>query len=410
MHVLLVTHHYAPETGAPQRRWSAFVERFVAAGHRVTVMTPPPHYPSGRVEDLAPGDRVGTVSRGQHGETVVRVRFREHGPDLLSRSVDQAIAAGDSLVRAARRFTGRRDRPDVVVATAPGIPSIPAGMALGVLLRRPVVVEMRDAWPDLIASSGMLGPGTGLNPRALATTAAHRTMTSLQRHADAVVSTTASFADVLRARGVPRVHVIRNGTHASAYPTLPLTERPAGSLRVLYAGTLGRSQGLGTAVAAACIAQERGVDVEVRIAGSGADEPALRRLVETTGAPVDLVGRVPADEVGGLYTWADTALVALRSWEPFHWTVPSKLYEALATGRHISASIAGEAARIVMESRAGHVVTPEDPDALARLWVDLSAHRDLLDVGLRGRRWVAHNAEHDHLASEYLGLLEGIAS
>lgn len=410
MHVLLVTHHYAPEPGAPQRRWSAFVQRFVAAGHRVTVLAPPPHYPSGRVVGLAPHERPGAVSRGDHGETIVRVRFRPHDQSLLSRSVDQAVAASGSFGQAVRRFAGRRDRPDVVVATAPGLPSIPAGLAVGTVLRRPTVVEMRDAWPDLIASSGMLGPGQGVSPRALATTLAHRSTTSLQRHAAAVVTTTVSFAEVLRARGMRRVEVVRNGTVASAYPALPHPTRPTGSLRVVYLGTMGRSQGLAAAVRAADVVRERGVDLELRMVGSGVDEGHLYDVARHLGAPVQFLGRVPADEVLGHYAWADTALVSLRDWPPFEWTVPSKLYEALAAGRHVSAAVAGEAARIVDESGAGDVVAPQDTAALADLWTHLAADRSALQVADKGRRWVAHNADHDRLAVHYLDLLAGVTS
>ncbi|WP_163276487.1 glycosyltransferase family 4 protein [Cellulomonas iranensis] len=410
MHVLLVTHHYAPETGAPQRRWSAFVRRFVDAGHRVTVLAPPPHYPSGRAGDLAPHDRVGTVTRGQHGETVVRVRFRTHDHRLVSRSVDQAVAATDSLVRAVARYAGRRDRPDVVVATAPGLPSIPAGMAVARLLGRPVVVEMRDAWPDLIGSSGMLGPGHGRGRRALATTAAHRAMTHLQRRADAVVTTTVSFAEVLRERGARRVEVVRNGTSVAHLDPLPPAVGPAGSLRVLYLGTLGRSQGLAAAVKAADVVRERGVDLVMRVVGTGADEAYLYDTARRLGAPVQFVGRVPQGDVRAHYAWADTSLVSLRDWGPFEWTVPSKLYEALAVGRHVTASIAGEAARIITESDAGDVVAPQDPAALADLWTRLAEDRARLDVGLRGRRWVLDNADHDRLAAHYLDLLGGLTT
>lgn len=409
MHVLLVTHHYAPESGAPQRRWSAFVQRFVAAGHRVTVLTPPPHYPSGRATLLPADQRPGAVAPGEHGETVVRVRFRSHDHRLLTRSVDQAVAAADSTQRALRMFAGRRDRPDVVVATAPGLPSIPAGMGVARALRRPVVVEMRDAWPDLIGSAGLFGPGRGRSPRAVATTTAHRAMTLLQRQADAVVTTTASFAEVLRARGARRVEVVRNGTTMAQHRALPLPGRPAGSLRVLYLGTMGRSQGLASAVVAADVVRDRGVDLTVHVIGSGADETVLFETARALGAPVQFFGRVPQRDVLTHYDWADTVLVSLRDWAPFEWTVPSKLYEALAVGRHVSASIAGEAAQIVAASGAGDVVAPEDPAALADLWTGLAGDRARLDVGARGRAWVTDHADHDRLAARYLDLLADVA-
>ena len=72
MRILVLTHYYAPEYGAPQRRWSALVSRFIAAGHRVTVAAPVPHYPSGRpTVEQRRDHRVGGAEHGAHGETVL---------------------------------------------------------------------------------------------------------------------------------------------------------------------------------------------------------------------------------------------------------------------------------------------------------------------------------------------------
>lgn len=416
MHVALVTHHYRPESGAPQRRWSALVQRFAGAGHRVSVLTPPPHYPSGVVaaEDREP-HRPGTVEIGEWGETIYRVRYREHGPGLASRSLDQAVAASHSVVTALARLARRMDRPDVVIATAPGLPSLPAGRVIGAALRRPVVVEMRDAWPDLIGPSGMLGPDdrrSGLS-RTL-TRYAHHAITKTQRDAAAVVTTTQSFAEVLRSRGVRRVYVVRNGATLERLPVLdPPPLDPAardGALRVLYLGTLGRSQGLSTVIDAARLARESGLRLDLRIGGSGADGPALRRHAEHTGTAVEFIGQVPRDRVAEQYAWADTAVVSLRSWQPFEWTIPSKLYEAMGMRRHVSGLLAGEAATIVKENRAGLVVAPESAQALAQAWVELAADRGQLDVGHEGRTWVMQHAHHDLLAARYLDILTEVTA
>lgn len=404
MHIVLVTHHYLPEVGAPQRRWRNLSARFVAAGHRVTVLSPPPHYPSGRAEDLAPDERTHATGSGPGGETIHRVRFREHGSDLKSRTVDQAHAAAHSVVVGLRRLRGA-DRPDVVIATAPGIPSLGAGWALARGLRVPLVVEMRDAWPDLITPSGMWGTTTRRRGwKAWATATVHRAVTDLQRHSDAVVTTTASFADVLRDRRMPRVEVIRNGAPLDeALRAAPADDSP--ELRVLYLGTMGRSQGLSTAIRAAAELRRRGVPVRLRFVGSGHEEALLRAEAQALDAPVEFVGRVPRSEVGAHYDWADTVLVSLRAWDPFEWTVPSKLYEAMVAGRHVSASLFGEAAFVVREAAAGDVVPPEDHLALAALWQGLAADRSRLDVGATGRAWVAEHANFDNLAGHYLTLL-----
>ena len=136
MRVILLSHYYEPEVGAPQRRWSAFVPHFVRAGHDVVVITAAPHYPLGRA--LGPGR--GTA-RGRHGETVVRVPFLRYGGGRGRRFADQLVTAACSLLPALR------SRPDVVVATVPGLPSLVVGRVVSRLTGAPLVVEMRDACP-----------------------------------------------------------------------------------------------------------------------------------------------------------------------------------------------------------------------------------------------------------------------
>src|SRR5690606_13974304 len=124
MRLLLLTHYYGPEFGAPQRRWSAPVQRFIAAGHRVTAAAPVPHYPTGRpTREQSRTHRVGAVERGRHGETVLRTAYLPHHSDIVSRTADHLVVAGDSLRRLLRRFSRPGTRPDVIVATAPAIPT-----------------------------------------------------------------------------------------------------------------------------------------------------------------------------------------------------------------------------------------------------------------------------------------------
>lgn len=419
LHVALVTHHYAPETNPPAARWRELSARFVATGHRVTVLAPPAHYPSGRAGD-AERHRPWAREPGPSGETVHRVRYREHGVDVRSRLLDQLCVALDSILLGWCRLHGR-DRPDVVVATAPAGPSLLAAAALAGP-RRPLIVEMRDAWPDVLEVDALEDVARGVGRLMLRVAAA--LVRWAQRRAALVVTTTDAFAEVLRERGVARVAVVRNGV-AGAHLAAPAPPRGAGQggttaadadsaterapLRVLYLGTTGRSQGLCTAVRAAATLRDRGVPVRLRLVGSGFDDAALREEVLATDAPVELVGRVPRAEVAAHYAWADTVLVALRDCPPFAWTVPSKLYEAMAVGRHVSAAVAGEAAAVVRDAGAGDVVPPEDADALVELWTALAADRTRLEVDPGGRRWVAEHADLDRLAAHYLDLLAEVA-
>ena len=406
--ILLVTHHYAPETGAPQRRWGALSGHLVPAGYPVTVLTPPPHYPSGKITHYSPEFSPGAVTTGNHGEKIIRVNFREHSHGLGSRVADQLVAAVSSVLRGVRRSAGR---PAVVVATVPGIPSVVAGWALARWHRARLIVEMRDAWPDLIEPSGILlrrGRRTDLRRllRDLAARVVHRTVTRLQARADLVVTTTAAFAEVLRSRGVRNVAVVRNGTAfepVREHAPVPLEDRP---LRAVYAGTVGRSQGLDVVVRAAAVVKERGYALDVLIVGHGNELEPLRLLAAQLGAPVRVEPSVPSTQVRDLYAWADTAIVSLRDWAPFEWTVPSKLYEVMASGVVASACLAGEAASLVSANGAGAVVRPGDVEGLADLWCGWLSDGVVPAASPDAAAWVAEHASDQVLGHRYTELLD----
>lgn len=421
MRILLVTHYYAPEFGAPQRRWSALVRRFVRAGHQVTVLTPVPHYPDGRpTAQQRRTHRPGDVERGAWGELIVRTHYLPHRSDILTRTADHLVAAMDALRLATGRFRRPGTRPDVIIATAPAIPSLLVGRVLAARWAVPLIAEMRDAWPDLVTHIGPVAPGEVEAPRSrglvgtalhglagLAKQQVHRVVSDWQEGADRVVTTTALFADVLRERGIRQVDVVRNGTDLTRLaPAARHAEGDHPELRVLYLGNMGRSQGLEMVVVTAARLAREGVPIQVRMIGHGVASEDLAELARRLDAPVTVGSRIPHREVGAQYDWADTVLVSLRDWEPFAWTIPSKLYELLATGRHVSAVVAGEAADVVRAAGAGDVVRPGDLDGLAALWRHLAADRTALATGGAGRDWVALHADDDLLAEVYLRILQ----
>jgi glycosyltransferase involved in cell wall biosynthesis len=415
MRVLLLTHNYEPELGAPQQRWGSLVCRFMKAGHDVVVVAPSPHYPYGGLLSGSTDMRRGAVHRGRYGETVHRVAFRPHATRLGSRLVDQAISSFDTVPTVLRRL--RHIRPDVIVATAPALPTLVSGAVLAQTLDIPLVTEMRDAWPDLLTvaddwdTAAVPVPSRRaavLRPRVVR--AASAITTTLQRRSSAVVTTTESFASALRTRGVRRVHVVRNGAHQ-----LPNYDRHVqrdfdGELRVLYLGTVGRAQGLGTAVLAARQAHAAGVPLRLRIVGAGAEHEAVAEMAAKGDVPIEMFGQVPKHEVAEHYAWADTMLVALRPWAPLKLTVPSKLYEALSIGIHVTGMVEGEAAAILRAANMGAVVAPGDVEALAETWAKLANDPSQLFVGDSGREWTDEHANDDLLAERYLSILEDVVA
>ena len=374
---MLVTHSYRPERTPPARRWAAVVSALRADGWEVDVVTP---------------GGLRTVP-GEEGERLRRT------PVLLTgeggRNGRFAAAAVHAVIAVPRGLAA--PRPDVVVATLPALPTIVAGRALALLHRRPLVVEMRDAWPDLAHEAGV--------HQGLLGAAMEAVVTGGQRAADVVVAVTEGFAETLRGRGMRRVVALGNGVDVDRVPVAPPRERAPGELHVLYLGNLGESQGLERLVEAAARLRGTHPGVRVRIVGGGTRRTALQELDARLSAGVEFLDAVPGSGVPEHYAWADTLVVCLRpDWASFRHTVPSKTYEVLASGRHVTGQVAGEAARILQNAGGADVVDPGSDD-LAEHLAALAADPARTRVGQGGRAWVAAHGHLPAIARRYAALL-----
>jgi glycosyltransferase involved in cell wall biosynthesis len=109
------------------------------------------------------------------------------------------------------------------------------------------------------------------------------------------------------------------------------------------------------------------------------------------------------------YAAADVVLVPLRRAPIFERFIPSKIFEIMACARPIVGSVAGESARILRDSSAAVVVTPEDPQEIAAAVRQLKHDPALrARMGKAGRQYVSEHFDRRVLARRYLDLLENL--
>lgn len=390
MRLLLITHSYSPENTPPQRRWAAFIKALRGLGWDVDVVAP---FPS-QYDAAATDPRESPLTIGKFGERIHRVPLLDFGTSRSGKLASNVLSACLSVPQALVA-----EKPDVVAVTVPALPTIASGYLVSQLRRVPLIVDMRDAWPDLAREAKIV---TSSSPGIM-----ERVVAGVQKRADLVVTVTEGFAEVMRQRGSRRVTSIPNGVHVHNLPALGAPEPHDGPLRVLYLGNHGESQNLQLLIDAAKLA---GDAVHVRLVGQGTQKQWLQEYAARTASPVEFLPQVASAETIDLYRWADTCVVTLRpDWPSFELTVPSKTYELLSIGRHVTAVVKGEGANIVREAKAGDVV-PADPQALVALWRELLAQPERLDRGLRGRAWVHEHANFDSLSQKFAQATEELLS
>ena len=421
--ILIVTHFFPPEAGAPQARLSALAAAWASGGDAVTVLTGMPNYPTG----VLPPEYRRAVRRRERrdGYRVVRTWLYATPNEGVARRTLSHLSFMVSSVLLGGRASGRAD---TVVVSSPTFFSLGSAWLLARLKRARLVVEVRDLWPAIFVELGVL-----TNRRIIRVL--ERLELAAYAAADQVVVVSDGFRANLIARGVPadKVHTIRNGVDLvrfrpaqAAEPDSPaitqerarLGARP-GDCLVLYAGTHGISQGLPcVADAAAMLAAQarlsRGHDapkspcaVRVAFVGDGADKPRLEHRVAELGlGNVTLAPAVPPHQVPGVLAAADICLVTLRDVPLFAKTIPLKMFEYLAAGKAVVGSVTGEAAQILREAGAV-VVPPEDASALADAIGALAADpARRAAMGQQGRAYVERFFDRDELAKEYRKILD----
>ena len=403
MRILLVTHYFPPEIGAPQARLSELARYWSDAGDDVTVLTGMPNHPTGIIHDGYRGkvrvqEKVGAVR-------VVRTwLYATPNEGIVKKTLGHLSFMLSSVILGARRS----GRADVVVVSSPTFFSIFSAWLLAKLKRAKLVVEIRDLWPAIFVELGVL-----TNRHAI------RALEALElwayRVADEVVVVSEGFRANLIERGVPaaKVHTIRNGVDLERFDPAS-TPRPEvraalgakdGQVLVLYIGAHGISHGLDSVVDAA--AKLAGQPIHVAFVGEGATKRALERQVAELGLDnLTMLPGVPRDEVAALLAAADICLVPLRDVPLFTTFIPSKIFEYFGAGKAVIGAVRGEPAEILREGGAV-VVSPEDPAALAAAITELAADADRRrEMGVHGRDFVATNFDRRSLAARYREVLK----
>lgn len=359
LRILFLTHYYAPEIGAPQTRLRETAAGLRALGHDVRVVTGAPHYPDGVVR---PGYSAMRPSRERiDGVQVLRlpVIARRNG-GLLDRTIDQG-----SFAAAAVAAAGQVRWSDVVLVESPPLFLGLSAAILKAIAGRPYVFHVADPWPDFPIAMGALR-----NP--FAQRAAFALETLAYRGATTVTTVTPGLVEHLDAKPAAhgKVRLVPNGVDVRRFDASldPAAARatlgwPEERLTLVYAGSVGLAQGLGTLLEAVEPLAAEGVSV--RILGEGFERDRLEAEATRRGLEhVRFEPGVPRDLVPAVLAAADGVLTLLRRGPLYEHSLPTKLLEGLAAGRPLVVSAAGEAARIVADTGAGVVAGPEDPLAL----------------------------------------------
>ncbi len=402
MRILFLTHYFPPEVNAPANRTYEHCLRWARAGHEVTVLTCAPNCPDGVV---FPGyrNRLRRSVEECDGIRVVRVwTYVAPNAGTLRR-----IANYVSYMLSATWASLRLGRPDVVIATSPQFFCGWAGVFVSRLKRAPLVLEIRDIWPESISAVGAIRN----RPLLAFLEMLERRM---YRAADRIVAVGNGYKEhIARKLGsADRISVITNGVDADRFSPRPadaeLKQRFHVGERFVcsYIGTIGMAHGLEVVIRAAALLKQQGRgDICFLLVGDGAARAALEEEAKRSGVEdvVLFTGRQPHDQMPPLLALSNACLVHLKACELFETVIPSKIFETMAMQRPIIMGVAGEARDIVLRANAGIPMTPDSPESLVECVCRLADDPTACDaMGESGRQFVRQEYDRHVLADQFL--------
>ena len=334
------------------------------------------------------------------------------GMSLNTSPIDKYfIAAADAFAREARR-----QRPSVIQSASnhrTALPALLAARRLGV----PFLYEVRGLWEVTTASQK-----TGWE-----NTEQYASMVSLETlvasEADVVLAITQQIADELVLRGIDRskIRVAPNAVDTEEFAPLPKDAAYAASRGIRtdvpvlgFAGSMVPYEGLSTLLEASAILQNRGVDHQVVLAGSGSAERELKAQRDSLKlSTTRFLGRLPIDEMPRLLSTFDIMPIPRESTPVTELVSPLKPLEAFSAMKAVVMSdVAPHIDLVGTNAERGLLFTAGNSESLADALQKFIDDHDLaLNASRAARLWVFDQRQWRHIgAAMHEAHLEAISA
>jgi glycosyltransferase involved in cell wall biosynthesis len=376
MHALLIHQAFATPREQGGTRHVELGSRFVAAGNQFTIIASSINYATGKSFS-------GCSSEEYQGVRVLRAKVLCG----TARSYLRRILSWISFMVTSTWTALRVPDVDVVMGTTPPIPQALSAWLVAALRRKPLLLEVRDLWPEFAIDIGLLK-----NP--LLIWAARRLEMFLYARASHLLVNSPAYREYLLSKGISehKISFIANGVEPDLFASAcegPTVENGGLAIRrelsledkflVAYAGAIGMANDLGTVLQAADHLRDRD-DIHFLIVGDGKERKALEQMHRQLRLTnVTFAGSRPKSEVPRYLVASDACLATLRDIPMFRTTYPNKVFDYMAAARPIILGIDGVIRDVVEAAGGGICVAPGRADELA------AAVRTLADSPDRGR-------------------------
>ena len=376
MKIQIITQYYHPEIGAAATRWTDYSRLLAEMGHEVTIICQKPNYPNINLFTKKPFNKFEehkTISLNIY-RTWVWINDRN--------SFMKRIIYFNSFMISAIIKSINLPKSDVYIASSPSLFSGIAGVIISKLYKRPLILDIRDIWPESAIELGELKSSISKN-------IGYALQKFIYSKSSAFLVAVPGFSKHLSINSYSKNKIIiplLNGVDDEFIKMGEAISKPySDTINLIYAGNIGLAQDFVTIIKAAKLL---GNKYKFVIIGDGILKKKVLKLINNINTENVIVKEpLTKKELINEYAKANIGIVSLKNKNIFRNAIPSKTFEYMSSGLAVICTIKGEIENIIMESKGGICIEPGDPDIFANTVKSLTEEK-IDSMGKNGKIFV----------------------
>jgi glycosyltransferase involved in cell wall biosynthesis len=334
--IFIITSYYPPETGAASNRIFQMADGLYKQGYNVTIVTPLPNYPTGRIFKDYRGKLIRTSV--ENNITVHRLWIYASNSKNKVLRLLAMLSYGISLLS----FYTFKRIPKIVIVQSPPLLVAFTSMLFLKKRNRKLILNVSDLWPK-----------AGLDLGAFKKNFSYKVLEKIERfnykNAHLILGQSTEILSHVKSIFPNKQTFLYRNYPEFPIPEIPKTSSPAKKIKIVYAGLLGVAQGI------LKLCENLEYDrIEFHIYGAGAEENQITRFVkENKELPVYYHGELQRKELHKELISYDLALIPLLN--RIYGSVPSKIFEYAMLGLPLVYFGGGEGEQIIKTYQLGWI-------------------------------------------------------
>ena len=404
MRILIISQYFWPENF----RVNELSEELIKLGHKVTILTGYPNYPSGKIFEEFKKNKSKFYE--YKGAEIIRVPLLPRKDNKFNLLLNYISFLITSIFLGYFKMLGRNFDIIFTFQLSPVTVGITSTF-FSFIKNCPNIFWVLDLWPDTLVALKVLKSEWQIKLFKIL-------INWIYSNCDIVLAQSKSILKELK-----NYKSIKN--NAYYFPSWGESDlffknkKPAPEVipkkvfTILFAGNIGEAQDFPNIVKAVKHLSLQNInDFRILIVGNGSKKDWV--IEEVKKLKIDkyfeFYRNYPLERMSSFFLHADALLVSLSNNKVFNMTIPGKLQFYLSSGIPIIGMICGEGAQVIKDSKAGYVCESGDYISLSKIIFKISKQNKtrLKAMGRNGREYAKKEFSKNSLINKLNKILNGL--